>query len=136
MRAVPAALIAFSLLLAACGGDDPTIADPGEPDLVATLGGDPHLEGGCVWLDRVPGEPAPGEADRYTPTWPAGYTAEFDPIRLVGPDGEVVAEEGDTLRVEGAVDENRVTTCMTGPVFVVERILGTNGDQGGSGGSS
>lgn len=124
MHPVAAAAIALSLLLAACGGGDPTVADgAAPPDLVATLGGDAQLEGGCAWLDPVPGEPAPDDADRYTPMWPEGYSVEFEPTRLLGPDGETVAEEGDTLQLEGAVAEELATTCMTGPVFTVERIL-------------
>ena len=37
-------------------------------------------------------------------TWPAGFAAVFVPeLRLLGPDGEVVADAGDEVRLTGAV---------------------------------
>ena len=88
--------------------------EPSEPDAAATslegeLGGDARLEGGCAWIDA--------QGKRYQVEYPQGYAVHLEPVRLVGPDGEVVAEAGDTLRVTGAVVDGVMTTCQVGPVF-------------------
>jgi hypothetical protein len=88
--------------------------DPGA-DLEGTLGGDAQLEGGCAWLDT-------GD-ERYEVVWPDGYRVEFEPLRLVGGDGEAVAEEGDRVRLTGAVDPERMSICMIGPIFVADAVL-------------
>lgn len=125
-------MLGLLLLVASCGGSgDPTVdgrspagSEPtagsttggGEADLVGTLGGDAQLEGGCAWLES--------EAEgRVEPRWPEGYRIAFDPVRLLGPDGEVVAEAGDTVRVNGAVADDVMTICQIGPVFDVTEVL-------------
>lgn len=118
-RAVLAVLAAF--LLSACGGagGDPAGGGAGEADLAGRFGGDAALEGGCAWLDPVDG------GERVQPVWPAGYEVRFDPLRLIGPDGETVAEEGDTVLVDGERAEDAVTVCQVGPVFEVTEVRGT-----------
>jgi hypothetical protein len=45
----------------------------------------------CAWIGDV-----------ETPTlWPAGYRLETNPLQLIGPDGTVVANEGDTIHSGG-----------------------------------
>ena len=67
---------------------------PGGATIYATLQGDAGVEGGCVWLRQTTTD--------FGVLWPAGYTAEFDPIRLYDADGDLVGEEGDRLEVTGA----------------------------------
>lgn len=125
-------ILGLLLLVAACGGSGEPAADGRSPvgseptsgsttdgggaDLVGTLGGDGQLEGGCAWLES--------EAEgRVEPRWPEGYRVAFDPVRLLGPDGEVVAEAGDSVRVSGAVADDVMTVCQVGPVFDVTEVL-------------
>lgn len=76
--------------------------------MTGTLGGSAQLEGGCVWIDTGSG--------RYEVAWPAGYSAETNPVRLLR-DGEVVAQAGDRLSLSGAVDAEAMTVCQVGPLF-------------------
>ncbi len=82
--------------------------------LEGTLGGDPLLEGGCVWLDT--------EEGRYEIAWPQGYEASADPIEVRDPDGEVVARDGDELRITGEVDPEAFTICQVGPLWEADRV--------------
>jgi hypothetical protein len=109
----------LAVAVAACGApmeEDPvTPPDDEAADLEGTLGGDPALEGGCAWLDAEDG--------RYEVLWPDGYEVAFDPVRLVGPDGETVATEGDLVRVRGEVAEDVMTVCMVGTIFEATEVL-------------
>lgn len=82
--------------------------------LVGTLGGDPALEGGCVWLDTDDG--------RVEAVWPDGYTASADPVELRGPDDEVVATAGEEVRIEGSVADDRVSVCQVGRIWTVTTV--------------
>lgn len=127
-------LVISMIVLAGCGPGDDT-AGPGEEpdtgedraDLSGALGGDAQLEGGCAWLERVEnGFPSEVERDRIEPLWPEGYTVEFGPVRLVGPDGEVVAREGEVVHVNGEVDTDIMTICQVGQPYVVEEVVGVS----------
>lgn len=84
---------------------------PGEAqEITGTFGGDAELEGGCVWLDGDDGT-------RYEVQWPEGYEPAFDPVSLIGPDGEVVAEAGDELTVRGSADPDMMSFCQVGTMF-------------------
>jgi hypothetical protein len=145
-RAVALAVIALlgAALLAGCGeadtGDtmsasepDPTEASPlpvepeggigdgaGPPSegeqLVGTLGGNAELEGGCAWVEAG--------GTRYEVRYPSGYEVRFEPLQLLGPDGEVVAEEGDEVTVTGAVDAEMMSFCQVGEIFVATAVDG------------
>ena len=120
-----------TLLLAACGqSEEAADVDPPQPEtedtgptaeptgagtLVGTLGGDPGLEGGCAWVRRSDGT-------RYEVQYPAGYEVTFDPLELVGPDGQVVAVEGDELTLTGAVDPGMMSFCQIGEIFVATAV--------------
>lgn len=127
-------LLAFALAgaLAACGEEtvfedpaaepDEQAAEPdpneqagGEMELTGTLGGDAELEGGCAWLDADDGT-------RYEVAWPDGYEVRFEPLELVGPDGETVARDGDTLHVTGELAEDAVSFCMVGTMFQAQEV--------------
>lgn len=111
-----------SVLFAAIVGGAPTAsgARPDRPvpagrQLTGILGGDASLEGGCAWLERP-------EA-RYEVRWPEGYRVEFDPLRLTGPSGEVVAMRGDRVTVRGVRVRDAVTVCQVGPVFDADAVV-------------
>lgn len=138
-----AILVAVLLLLSACAspsGDgsgapsaDPADASrssetasgpttPGDASAVAAtetltgvLGGDPELEGGCVWLET-------GDGRRVEVVWPEGYRAAVDPVRLRDATGDVVAAEGDVVTVEGAPARERVSTCQIGEIWTASAI--------------
>lgn len=128
MRLVAVATLLMGLLLAACGQDP--VAGPvdsevdsdgasddaeGEDVVEGTLGGDARLEGGCAWLDTDEG--------RFEVRYPQGYDIAFEPVRLLGPDGDPVAEEGETVRVRGRVAGDLMTVCQVGPVFQASEVL-------------
>jgi hypothetical protein len=83
--------------------------------LTGVLGGDPDLEGGCVWLDT-------GDGRRVEVVWPEGYRASVDPVMLRDATGDVVAAEGDAVTVEGAPARDRVSTCQIGEIWTATAI--------------
>lgn len=91
----------------------PAVDADGET-VTGTLSGDAQLEGGCVWLETVDGN--------IEPQLPDGYTAMADPVALVGPDGEVIAEEGDQVTVVGTPAADIMTTCQVGAVWRVSAV--------------
>jgi hypothetical protein len=78
------------------------------------LGGDPELEGGCVWLDT-------GQ-ERLEIIWPEGYRITADPIELRDPTGAVVATAGDRIRVRGDVAPDVMSVCQVGRTLNVEDV--------------
>ena len=67
---------------------------PKDAKIIATLSGDQNLDGGCVWLRQ-------GQIDLNV-LWPPGFTAEFNPLRIIDADGIVVAQDGDRVEVTGS----------------------------------
>ncbi len=130
-RVLPLLLLVLALGAAACGGGgDASDTPDGTGDateagtLTGVLGGDAQLEGGCAWIEPT-GGPDAELGDRVEPLWPEGHRVEFEPdLRLLGPDGEVVAEAGDELVLEGAPAEDMATACQVGPPYRVDRIAG------------
>ena len=120
-----ALLLCLLLVLTACGGADSTdaAADATEDATLApttsaaqfegVIGGDPTLEGGCVWLDT-------GD-ERYELQLPEGFTVDREAIAISGPDGTAFAE-GDEVTVVGDVVEDMMTVCQVGPVLDVADI--------------
>lgn len=86
----------------------------GAQTLVGTLGGSAELEGGCAWLEASEG--------RFEVIYPEGYRVEFEPLRLIGPDGETVAEEGDELTVAGAPAGDVMSICQVGAIFEATEV--------------
>lgn len=120
-----ALLLVAVLLVTACGGADSTDATadatpvatlapttPGE-QFEGTIGGDPTLEGGCVWLDTG--------AERYELQLPEGFTVDREAITISGPD-EIAFAEGDEVTIVGDVVEDMMTVCQVGPVLDVADI--------------
>lgn len=83
-------------------------------ELTGMFSGDDALEGGCAWVDAPDG--------RYEVTYPEGYTVEYGPVRLLGPDGEVVAEAGDTITVTGAPAEGMMSICQVGQLWTADSV--------------
>lgn len=123
------ALGALLLTLAACGGvsetelgageGDPAVDDTADEEgdettITGELGGDAQLEGGCVWVEADDG--------RYEVLWPQGWQADADPVELRNPDGDVVAREGDEVRVTGAEATDVATTCQVGTIFQASAV--------------
>jgi hypothetical protein len=99
-RPADSAAILVAALLAAivgCGDDQATTGGIGMQALVVGhLVADP--ETGCVGLTETPEVKDPWG----TPVkWPEGIQARTDPVRLIGPDGTVIAREGDVVHVVG-----------------------------------
>ena len=102
-------VIALAALGAGCSGesskriDVPTTRSPEGTGMgalfVGTFEGD--AESGCVWLlpeqqDRKSYDPV-----RVAVVWPAGFSARTNPLRLYDAEGQLVATEGDPLRLGG-----------------------------------
>lgn len=125
MRLLGLLLGVLLMLLVACGeetgeqiGDAPNgDAEEGAVEISGALQGDAELEGGCAWLQAAD--------ERYEVHWPEGYAVSFDPLQLTGPDGEVVAEEGDEVTVSGRVAEDRASVCMVGTIFEAAAVQGS-----------
>lgn len=126
---IGALAVAVVMLLAGCGGgqEDTTAGDAQNgattgdgqaadaATLTGTLSGDPDLEGGCAWL-------ATGDGSVEV-VWPDGYEVTFDPLRLRGPGGEVVAEGGDEVTVRGEFAEDRISVCQVGQLFEAAAVV-------------
>lgn len=117
---VPA--LAGLLLLVSCASADGGAAAPTDiptqpagTEISGVLGGDAQLEGGCAWVETDDGT-------RYEVIYPEGYTVETDPLRLVGPDGGVVAEDGDRLELPGEVAEDMASICQIGPLWRADSV--------------
>lgn len=82
---------------------------PGDPSLKARVGGILTLDGdGCVVLAS-----ASAPIDVTHVAWPAGYTAVIDEagaLALRGPDGRVVARQGDRIEAGGGYGDERAGT--------------------------
>jgi len=84
----------------------------------------------CFWFDQ-PGSTDP--ANRVAIGWPFGFRAFVDPLRIVGPDGEVLARVGDLVEAgggEGPQGEALTAAqdpCGTGRFFAVGEVAATIG---------
>lgn len=119
-----AVLIAVLLALAACGGADsadstdavsetaPAPTTPAE-QFTGTIGGDPALEGGCLWLQT--------DGERYELQLPDGFDVDREALAISGP-GELELGDGDEVTVVGDVVDDMMTVCQVGPVLDVADI--------------
>jgi hypothetical protein len=96
------------------GSGEGTTSIPTNPksSFTGAAGLEGRLRGGlvgderCLWID-VSGAPV-------TIVWPHGYRARFDPARLIGPDGDVVAYEGQELTLGGGWHTTAGSRCSVG----------------------
>jgi photosystem II stability/assembly factor-like uncharacterized protein len=103
-----------------------------------TSGGD-ALGGGTLGLDRLAGQAcfwvSPGGYD-YAKTalvWPHGFSARDNPVRLIGPDGQILARPGDLVTLGGGspspgfVPSPTQDPCGIGNIFFVSSVVTVNG---------
>lgn len=64
--------------------------------------------------------------------WPRGFSASFDPVRLYGADGRVIAEAGERLTMSGGYGPNpEMERCRLGSSEVARvRDVQLAGEQG------
>jgi hypothetical protein len=77
--------------------------------LSGTLGAD-AVEGGCAYLQAPDGT-------RYEVIYPDGWRVELSPLRLLDPNGAVVASGGDEITVVGQPADDMASICQIGPIF-------------------
>lgn len=96
---------------------DPGTSPAGVGQLRGTLGGS-DIEGGCVWLDAEDGT-------RYelVPAPDAEIRIDSGNLLVVDPAGDVVAEVGDEVVVEGQTDPGLMTFCQVGEPLVVTDVV-------------
>lgn len=132
----PGATLQGSRLVLATSAPD----SPGMDALaIGNLAGE--IRGGtvCFWL-----EPTSGSVDgpRTALLWPFGFGALADPLRLTGPDAQVIAAVGDAVELGGGgMPEGYLPTatqdpCGFGSVFSVSSVASVNGRPVDIGGGS
>lgn len=94
--------------------DPSEAAGDGDP-LTGTLGFS-DIEGGCPFLRTDDGT-------HYEVLYPEGWGVTRDPVALVSPEGEVVAEEGDEVTVRGRESTATVSICQIGPIFEASEVV-------------
>jgi hypothetical protein len=99
---------------ASVGASDPGTSEQASapPEAEETITGQlgfEDIEGGCVIVETDDGT-------RYEVQWPEGWEVNPATLELTDPDGQVVAEGGDTLTIEGRVFDGG-STCQIGPIF-------------------
>jgi hypothetical protein len=81
---------------------------PGMPGLQAIRSGAFHAsvtgDKVCAWIGDIEGPML----------WPAGYRLGTNPVQLIGPDGTVVANEGDIVQVGGGALPGPGPSCGSG----------------------
>jgi hypothetical protein len=89
------------------------------------LGGVAAPEVACFWFE--------GEGRRTALVWPFGFSARFDPLRLLGGDGQVLATIGDEVELGGGVlpidrqPRPPDDPCGTGAIFIVSEVATVDG---------
>lgn len=90
----------------------------------ATLNGDEAR--GCVWVEGADGA-------RTAVVWPFGFQALGNPLRIVGPDGQPVAQQGDVLALGGGpapagfAIPPELDPCGTGQLLSASEVISVNG---------
>jgi hypothetical protein len=115
-RVVLVAVIA-TVVSTACSSDSlgGTVSIPTNPESQFTraAGLNGHLRGGllrgeqCLWVEATDG----GPAALVAVVWPHGYSARFDPPRLVDSQGDVVATEGQQVSLGGGWNDGLPERC-------------------------
>ena len=87
----------------------------GGSELTGILGED-SIEGGCGFIESADGT-------RYEVIYPDGWDLELSPVRLISPDGEVVARDGDEITVRGREASDMASICQIGPIFTATDVV-------------
>jgi hypothetical protein len=69
----------------------------------------------CAWLDDVSGR-------RVVVFYPDGWDVEFHPVRLVDASGDVIARDGDTVRITGPGGGIGASLCSSESPFVAQTV--------------
>ena len=91
------------------------------------LGGRVATGTACFWVS------SPGLGVRTALVWPNGFSAAVDPLALLGPDGQVLAQPGDSVVLggggppTGASPAPAQDPCGLGSVFLVASVVEVNG---------
>jgi hypothetical protein len=115
--AVAALALALGALTASCGIGGRQVSDA-QPDtaLVGSfeMGTDDGLPF-CEWIEVTGG-------DRVQVIWPDGWDVRFEPLTLIDDAGQVVATEGDQLRLTGTLGSVGQSSCFDGPIFAANSV--------------
>lgn len=109
--------------------------DPGGGDALLTgvLGGTARNGGWCIWVEAADGYEYSTAVTRASIIWPFGFHAFVNPLRVVGPDGQVLAKVGDTIELGGGgPPQDYVPTpaqdpCALGQIFSISSVGSVNG---------
>lgn len=108
-------LIAVTFL-AACTPPGVTLSTgPRETSITGRFGGEPRGDAGCAWIETSSGE-------RVEVVYPNGWHVEFDPLALFDETGRKLAEQGDTLVVEGYFNDVGASLCNPQRAFSATRV--------------
>ncbi len=94
----------------------PAPSPAGKGVTISGVFGSDAIEGGCAYLQAANGT-------RYQVLYPAGWTLERGPFRLVGPDGKVAASGGERVTVRGSLANDMASTCQIGPIFRATEVV-------------
>jgi hypothetical protein len=111
----------------------PSGSAAGDALAIGTLSGTIRNGIACLWL-------RPTATEQVTPAalvWPFGFGVESEPLRIIGPDGQIVAQVGDQVELGGGgppvgyVPTSVQDPCGLGSVFVVSEVGSVNGTPSG-----
>jgi hypothetical protein len=89
--------------------------------LAGVLDGD--AQQGCLWVtSRVN-----GVAARSRFTLPPSHRIAFNPARVIGPDGDVVATAGDYVELTGGATTDEPARCDTERLFEADAVRRVDG---------
>lgn len=109
-------LLVGGAVLTACTPPGVTVSTgPRETSITGRLGGEPHGDAGCAWLETDLG-------DRVEVVYPNGWHVEFDPVALFDEAGREIAVVGDTIVVEGYFNDVGASLCNPQRTFVATRV--------------
>ncbi len=94
----------------------PAQSQPGKAVTVSGTFGADAIEGGCAYLQAADGT-------KYEVHYPAGWTLQRGPFRLIRPNGEVAARGGEMVTVRGSVTNDMASTCQIGPIFRATEVV-------------
>jgi hypothetical protein len=100
----------------------------GDALATGTLDGDLRSGKLCLWISSAPNQAA-------ALVWPSGFTGRDHPLGVVGPDGQDIAQIGDSVALGGMgappgyVPTKAQDPCDTGHIFVVSIVGSVNGNR-------
>jgi len=117
-RLIPAAaflMIALTVLTACTPRGTTVSTGPQETTITGRLGGATRGDAGCAWLETSSGE-------RIAVVYPNGWHIEFTRVALFDETGRQVAEDGETLVLDGYFNQVGASVCNPERSFVATRV--------------